>query len=509
MNATPTMEEMTEAAVILSKDNLAAMAVMLQKNYVPEWFHLEVCKVLEQVLRGEIKHLIFTMPPQHGKSELSSIKFPLFALGNRPDVRIIEVCYSGDVATRFGREVRNGFSMPQYKAIFPGVELREDSQAANRFNTTEGGYYLAAGRGGAITSYGCDIMILDDMFKNREEAESQTIRQKVWDDYVSTINTRLNKNSAIIMLMTRWHDDDLIGRVMALEGCDDEVVDPNTGEWRKATADDPDTMPRGKWHVVAFPAIATHDGPHRKRGEALWAVNYPVDYLEGLRSLDPDVFECMYQCNPVNEQSSEFQRSWFKYYQDHQCPSNLRIYITVDLAISKKDTADEVVIMVTGITSDLSVYVLDYRHGRRNDGFDPSQTIQHIFELAEIYKPVAVGIESVAYQEALIHFMEKEMRLRKTPLNVVEIKTKQDKSMKIRGLIPYYKTGRLYHRAGGYCSALEQQLLRFPKGAHDDIVDALAMSAELWNAPTITIPQKQRPKTRIQAMKEEGLLIRR
>ena len=476
----PSLQEMQDAALTLAPNDLAIMSVLLQRTYVPEWFHLEIIRALEAVERGELQWLIITMPPQHGKSELSSIKFPLYALGNNPTRRIIEICYSGDVATRFGREVRNGFSNPVYKQIFSGVELREDSQAANRFNTTEGGYYLASGRGGAITSYGADIVILDDMFKNKEEADSETIRQKVWDDYVSTINTRLHKDSAIIMLMTRWHDDDLIGRVLAKEP--------------------------GKWTVLEFPAIAKVDSEKRKKGQALWPEKYPVEYLEGLKNLDPDMFECMYQCSPVNEENAEFQRSWFKYFQDHECPTNLRIYITVDLAISKKESADETVIMVTGITADMSAYVLEYVHGR----FDPSETIDHIFRLADAYDPLVqeIGIESVAYQQALIHFMEKEMRLRKKPLNVTEIRTTIDKQIKIRGLIPYYKTGRLYHRAGGFCSALEQQLLRFPKGVHDDLPDALSMAVKLWQNPRYKHPQTPRPKSLKQAMKEEGILVR-
>jgi len=477
----PSLLELQEAAIALAPSDLAITSVLLQKSYVPEWFHSEICRTLEAVARGELKRVIITMPPQHGKSELSSIKFPLFVLGNYPDKRVIEVCYSGDVAARFGREVRNSFSNPIYKRIFPNVSLREDSQAANRFNTDQGGYYLASGRGGAITSYGCDVLIIDDMFKNKEEADSETIRQKVWDEYVSTLNTRLNKDSAIIMLATRWHDSDLIGRVLA-HGPD-------------------------KWKVISYPAIAKETDEHREKGEALWPKFYPLEYLAGIKALDPDAFECMYQCDPVNEASAEFQRSWFKYYQDHECPSNMRIYITVDLAISEKESADEVSIMVTGITSDLSVYVLDYRHGRRMDGFDPSETIEQIFELADIYGPVAVGIESNQYQAALKHFMEKEMRHRSKPINIVEVRTTKDKEIKIRGLIAYYKSGRLYHRAGGFCSALEQQLLRFPKSSKDDVMDSLAMAMEFWEAPNYGKPGKAKPLTRRQALKEEGLSI--
>lgn len=476
----PTPLELKKAAITLARNDMSLFGVATINGYDPTPYQLAICRALERVERGEIKRLIITAPPQHMKSLHSSVIFPSYCLGRNPSRRVIMASFSGLVASRFGRNVRNISQLPVTRLIFPELHLSEDSQAKNKFDTTAGGYYIAAGRDGSITSYGADIMILDDLYANKQEAESEVIRENIWDTYLTVFKTRLNKDSALVMLMTRWHDDDLIGRVLALE-------------------------PDAKWEVIELPAIAKEDDEFRKKGEALWPEKYPLEYLEGLRKLDPDVFSCMYQCEPTNELTAEFKRDWFKYFQDHECPSNLRVYITVDLAISKKESADESSIMVTGITSDMSAYILDYRHGK----MDPSEVINTIFELNDLYKPIHVGIESVAYQQALIHFLEKEMRVRKKFMSIEEIRTTQDKEIKIRGLIAYYKTGRIYHRAGGFCSALEQQLLRFPRGVHDDIIDSLAMSLHLWEAPQYGRPEQKRPKTRREAIIEEGLLLPR
>lgn len=499
----PTEEEFIAAALTLAGNNMAAYGSAVIDGYEPTPYQISICNALQEVEEGKLKFLIITAPPQHMKSLHSSIIFPSYCLGRNPKRRVIEVSFSGNIASRFGRHVRNISQLPINKAIFPKLTLSEDSQAKNKFDTTEGGYYVAAGRDGSITSYGADIMILDDLYANKQEANSEVIRENVWDSYLTVFKTRLHNDSALVALMTRWHDDDLIGRLLRMEGRDDEVRDEKTNEWRKATSSDGPDVPRGKWRVLEYPAIAVNDDKFRKKGEALWPEKYPVEYLRSIEALDPDVFSCMYQCTPLNEGTAEFKRSWFKSFLPHELPKNIRIYITVDLAISKKDTADEVSIMVTGITSDLSAYVLEYQHGRPNEGFDPSETIDRIFELAEMYKPIEIGVEAVQYQAALVHFMEKEMKKRNKVLNVTEIKTSIDKEMKIRGLIPYYKTGRIYHLKGE-CTFLENQLLRFPKGANDDVIDSLAMALPLWNAPAYAKPVMPKPKTLRQALKEEG-----
>lgn len=156
------------------------------------------------------------MPPRHGKSQLSSIYFPAWFLGRNPEKEIITTSYSGELAKKFGGETRDLISDRQYQTVF-NVRLKEDSQAKTLWHTEQGGSYTAVGRGGTITGRGADILLIDDPFANREEAESKTIRDSVYDWYTSTAYTRLEKGAAIVIIMTRWHTDDLVGRLLEKE----------------------------------------------------------------------------------------------------------------------------------------------------------------------------------------------------------------------------------------------------------------------------------------------------
>jgi len=450
----------------------------MQRDYLPSWHHHQIANALEQVERGELKKLMIFVPPRHGKSELASIKFPAWYLGRNPKKEIIAASYTAELAEDFGRKVRNLLADPYYRPLF-NTTLSPDSSARNRWHTTEGGSYIAAGVGGSITGHGADVLLIDDPIKSREEANSLVYRQKVWEWFTSTAYTRLHPNGAIIVILTRWHEDDLAGRLLAQEDKD--------------------------WKIINLPAIAEQDEENRKAGEAIWPERYSLDKLLDIkRVIGTDEFNCLYQQNPFNVESQEFKRAWFKSFRDDDCPTSLNVFTTVDLAISMKNSADDSCIMSVGVAPDNSKYVLEYVYGKLN----PSQVIEEIFRQNEIYKPLIVGIETVAYQEALAHFLKIKMRERNQFMRIHEIHTRQDKQTKIRGLIPYYENGNIYHRSG-HCTELEEQLLMFPKGRKDDLCDTLAMQQELWNAPTFTkYVQKRDGKTLRQLIKEENMFAK-
>lgn len=473
----PTNEEIQEALRSLANEKLLAYVMSMHDKYQPLWYHKEISEALEALQQRHINKLIIMAPPQHGKSQLSSIDFPSWCLGKNKDEKIVMGSYASEVAEKFGRMVRNSFADPLYQYIFPDVSLSQDSKAVNRFNTNGDGYYIATGRDGSVTSYACDILILDDMFKGIEEANSETIREKVWQTYLSVYCTRLHAKSVQVMFMTRWHDDDLIGRVLAAES--------------------------SQWTVLKYPAIAEENEKYRKKGEVLWPEKFPLELLEDAKRKSPEIFYCMYQQNPVNNENAEFKRQWFKYYRDDECPTNMRIYTTVDPAISKKASADESCVMTVGVTPDNSKFILEYTNAKLN----PTELIEEIFRHYEKYKPIKVGIETIAYQEALSHFLKIEMRKRNQFMRIEEIKTREDKETKIRGLIAHYQNGVMYHRAG-FCDTLEQQLLRFPKSAHDDVMDALAMQQQLWQAPLYSKYSPSKGKTLKDYLKEEQLYLK-
>ena len=185
------------------------------------------------------------LPPRHSKSEIGSIQFPAWLMGRNRDRNIIEASHTADLATDFGRQTRNLVSSPEYQNIFPGVTLAEDSEAKGKWNTNGRGAYNAVGVGGSATGKGADVFIIDDPVKDRKSADSQVVRDSTYSWYRSVVRTRLSPNGAIVVIETRWHDQDLAGSILR------------------------DAKP-GEWEIISLPAIAIEDEKHRKRGEALW-----------------------------------------------------------------------------------------------------------------------------------------------------------------------------------------------------------------------------------------------
>jgi hypothetical protein len=238
-------------------------------GYVTGAHHAVVCDALEAVERGEIKRLMVFQPPRHGKSELVSKRFPAWYLGRNPKRQIISASYGQDLASDFGREVRNILTSPEYRALFPGITVASDSAARNRWHTNQGGSYVAAGVGTAITGRGADILNIDDPLKDRSEADSETVRNGVWNWYTSTAYTRLMPGGSVIVTLTRWHEDDLAGRLLAAQ--------EQGGD---------------QWHVISMPAINAD-------GEALWPARYPITALEGIRTaIGPRDWSALYQQDP-------------------------------------------------------------------------------------------------------------------------------------------------------------------------------------------------------------------
>ena len=455
------MTEIEQVAIQKARENLLFLCLIYDKNYVINWHHREIAKALEKVESGEIKRLIIEMPPRHGKSALASIFFPAWYLGRNPTKEIITASYNQELARDFGAKTRDIVNDPQYQAVFP-LQLKSDTQSKDKWKTNQGGSYTSVGVGGSLTGRGANVLLIDDPFKNREEAESETMRTKIIDWFTSTAYTRLEKDGAVIIIMTRWHTHDLVGQLIEAES--------KNGE---------------KWERISFPAIAIQDEPKRKSGDPLWPEKYDLQRLEQIKStIGIYDFSSLYQQTPISSETQEFKKEWFNYHTDEELKGKqLDVYITVDLAISKSDHADSSCLMVVGKEkSNPDWYILEYIHGK----LDPLQVIEALFALKAKYQQqlVKVGIETVAYQKAIIYFLDEEMRRRQNYLPIHELKTTVlQKEQRIRGLIPMYRVGVVKHK--NTMSELENELLVFPLGAHDDIIDALAYIPELLQ-PTIS-----------------------
>lgn len=446
-------------AIQSSQEHLIPFCIVMDPRYEVNWHHREIAHALERVESGECKRLIIEMPPRHGKSQLASIFFPTWYLGKNPDKEIITCSYSADLAQDFGSKARDVIQDTQYQTVFD-TKLKADSKSKGKWHTQEKGSYTSVGIGGPITGRGANILLIDDPIKNREEAESEVYRQKVWDWYKSTAYTRLEQDGAVIVIMTRWHTDDLVGRLL-------EDME----------------MGKDQWERVRFQAISEESDEFRAQEEPLWPDKYSYDNLLDIKkTLGPYDWQALYQQNPIASETQEFQRAWFKYYKDEDLRNkDLYYYSVTDLAIGKGQQADETATILIAKEKDKpEIYIIDIYHGQ----LDPGQTIDYLFSLRAKYgsKFIRAGIESVAYQKALHYFVKEEQRKRETYFDVVELKASGAKELRIRGLIPMYAAGVIYHNQT--CNELESQLMVFPVGRHDDMADALAYIPQILKATT-------------------------
>lgn len=438
--------------------SLIDFSIITFPNYKPNWHHELLAEKLEAVERGEIKRLIIEMPPRHGKSELASIRFPALFLGKNPEKDIIATSYNTELAVEFGGKTRDVILDPVYQIIFPeGISLKEDEQARGRWRTNKGGSYTSTGIGGAITGRGANILLIDDPIKNKEEADSKIIRDKHWDWYRSTAYTRLEKDGAIILILTRWHMDDLAGRLLEEQA--------NGGE---------------KWEILKLPAIATEDEEHRKKGEPLWPEKYSVEQLEKIKNtIGMSNWSSLYQQEPILSEYQEFKPQYIKYRTREEVDAmNTRKFLTIDTAYSQKTEADYCGICRNYVDRENKWNLSAFRAK-----LSPYELINLLFKMYNEEKFEKMGIEKTAYLVGLRPYLEEEQRKRDVFLPIVELEHKEiNKHTRIRSLLPRYQTNSIYH-IKGECNDLEDEMFSFPKGLKDDIIDATAYQSQIAESP--------------------------
>lgn len=261
-------------------------------------FHRTYYRILELYARGRIRKLIVSVPPQHGKSVGATTLLPAYMLGLDPDTRIAIASYSGTLASRFNRRVQRIIESREYGAIFPATTIKQGTKPAGYIRTSDQveiidhrGELLSVGREGSLTGNRVDCFILDDLYKDAMEAQSPLIRQNCWEWYTSVVRTRMHNTSREIIVFTRWHEEDLIGKLMATERV--RMLE----RWSDIDAVEPD-----EWLYLNFEAIKSSPPTEidpRERGEALWPEQHSVALLESKRRLDPVRFEAMYQGHPT------------------------------------------------------------------------------------------------------------------------------------------------------------------------------------------------------------------
>lgn len=439
-------------------ESLIAFTEYTNDAYVSAAHHKRIADKLEAVERGESDRVAIFMPPRHGKSELASRRFPAWYLGRNPKRQIIAASYNSDLASDFGREVRNIVASREYAAVFD-TRLREDSRAAERWNTDQGGAYVAAGVGTAVTGRGAHVLLIDDPFKDREEADSELRRQRVWDWYTSTAYTRLMPGGAVVLIQTRWHEDDLAGRLLNAQGGD-------------------------KWDVLDLPALD-------EAKNALWPEWYNEKSLERIRAaIGPRDWSALYQQRPAPEEGDYFKADWLKPYDKAPDLKTLRVYGGSDYAVTA-DGGDFTCHAVVGLDPEGRMYLLDlWRKQAASD-----EWVEAFCDLVKQWHPIGWAEEQGQIRSGVGPFLDRRQRERGAYVFREQFPTRGDKAVRAQSIRGRMALEGLYvpTRAVWYAD-LRSELLSFPAGKHDDQVDALGLVGQLLDKMTNGVrPEKKRP----------------
>lgn len=443
-----------------SRQSLLKFTEYTNPIYKRAGHHELIARQLEAIESGEIDRLMVFMPPRHGKSELASRRFPAWFIGRKPRRQVIASSYNADLALDFGREVKQLMQEEEYQQVFPGVYLAEDSQSNRKMTTEQGGVYYAIGAQQAATGRGADLFLIDDPFKDRESADSEVIRERTWSWYTSTAYTRLMPGGSIVLIQTRWHEDDLAGRILESEG---RIEDG------------------GQWTVLDLPAI-------NDAGEALWPEWYPLPALERIKAaIGPREWSALYQQKPQPDEGSFFKREWFKSWD--KLPS-VRCYGSSDYAVTDGG-GDYTVHTVWGIGPDGDIYrVAQWKGQTASD-----QWIEAKLDLIAKHKPLCWFGEGGVIQKAIEPMLKRRMRERNVHCRLEWLSSVADKPTRARSFQAMAATGRVHFEQGADLS----EFLVFPAGKHDDEVDTASLigrAIDQAHPAIVTTQERAKPRDR-------------
>lgn len=414
-------------------------------KFVENWHHEVICEHLEKCITGDITRLIINIPPRYSKTRLAVVDFISWSMGLYPDSEFIHVTYSATLAENNSYDAKMLVEHEAYKELFPNVELRKDSNARNKWMTTQGGVIHAMGTEGTVTGKGAGKMregfagavIIDDPIKVTE-AQSDTVRPKINNWFSSVLESRLNKKSTpIILIMQRLHEDDLSGF----------LIDGGSGE---------------EWTVLNIPAISDN-------GEPLWPYKHSIEDLRRLEAKSPYTFSGQYMQRPSPQGGGMFKEAWLNWYVSHNMPNFKTTFITADTAIKTKEQNDYSVIQHWGLTTDAQLYLLDMKRGKWE-----SPELDKIFksfyaDCSRKYKVRTCYIEDKASGSQLIQGLKKYggIPITAVPRSIDKITRAQDSA-------PWVSMGIIHlNKEIDQIDSLVSELTTFPVGRHDDMVDAL------------------------------------
>jgi predicted phage terminase large subunit-like protein len=455
----------SDADRLLARASPAAFAQLVSGGgYVPFDHLIALDEQLTRIGNDELERLIVAMPPRHGKSETISRYLPAWYLGRHPDRRVMLTSYEAHFAASWGRKART--LLQQHGEALFGVRVDSTHAAASAWEIEgDTGGMVAAGVGGPLTGKGAHLLIIDDPVKNPGDVQSQLLRDKAWDWWRSTARTRLQRPGAVVLVMTRWHEDDLAGRLLR-DGSDD-------------------------WTVLELPALAeVDDALGRAPGAALCpGLGFDEAWLEATRAESGGYwFAALYQQRPAPAEGMMFKRQHFRYWRRHP---NESLYLleredgslhpvgidwcthfqTVDVAASEKQTADCTVISTWACSPDRDLLLID-RERQRFEALDVGGLIERTYHRQE-RKPAFIGIEEFGHGLGVIQELSRKGRL---PIR--RLRPDRDKVSRALVAVARYEERRVHHPRGAvWLDEWEAELLAFPNAAHDDQVDTVSYAA--------------------------------
>lgn len=419
---------------------------MMWPGFVHGRHHALMAKKFEDVASGKIKRVIINMPPRHTKSEFASYLLPSWYLGKFPKKKVIQCSNTAELAVGFGRKVRNLVGSEAYARVFPGVSLRQDSKAAGRWATNQGGEYFAIGVGGTVTGKGADLLIIDDPHSEQEAAaaaHNPEVYQKVYEWYTSGPRQRLQPGGTIVIVMTRWAEGDLTGRVLK------DAIQRQTGE---------------QWDLIELPAILPS-------GKPLWPEFWSLDELSALKEeLPAGKWNAQYQQKPTGEEGALVKREWWKVWEAERPPPCEFLIQSWDTAFTKNERSDFSACTTWGVfymnedPNDVNVILLDAFQER----MEFPELKAKAQELYHEWEPDAFIVEAKAAGSPLI------FELRRMGISVSEFTPTRgnDKFVRLNSVTDLFKSGKVWAPDKKWAYEVIEQMASFPNSSHDDLVDS-------------------------------------
>ena len=425
-----------------AKNDFLSFVKCMWPDFVEGSHHRHIAEKFNKLATGEINRLIVNMPPRHTKSEFASFLLPSWMVGRNPKLKIIQTTHNAELAVRFGRKSKNLIDSEDYQKIF-STTLQEDSKAAGRWETAQGGEYFAAGVGGAITGRGADLLIIDDPH-SEQDAMSKTALESAYEWYTSGPRQRLQPGGKIVLVMTRWSTKDLTGLLLANQ--------------KEAKAD--------QWHVVEFPALMDH-GP-------VWPEYWNKDELEKVKATLPvGKWNAQWMQAPTSEEGAIIKREWWNVYKKETIPPLQHVIQSYDTAFLKKESADYSAITTWGVfypdeDSKTNLILLDAIKGR----YEFPELRRLALQQYKYWQPESVIIEAKASG------LPPTYELRQMDIPVINFTPSKgnDKHARVNAVAPLFESGMIWAPDQKFADEVIEECAAFPNGDHDDLVDSMTQA---------------------------------